>query len=128
MKNYLVTFGLIFLISIGVIFLLPEKEIVIEKEIAVGVEKELIKEEGSVITNSFSLLNQENFCSVEIEFLEEGDEKFCFQKPKLKEERGIEIDLTNNKALLYEQGKLVKIFPLLHQAPKEKWFRVQLVI
>jgi len=117
MRYYLIVFGLIFLIIIMIVFLLPEKEIVIE------IERELTKEGNSVTINSLSLTNQENFCSAEIEFLEEGDKKFCFRKSKLKEERGIEIDLTNNKALLYGQGKLIKIFPLLYQSPEEKWFQ-----
>ncbi len=116
MRYYLIAFGLIFLI-IMIVFLLPEKEMFIE------FERELTKEGNSVATDSLSLPSQENFCVTEIEFLEEGDKKFCFRKSKLKEERGIEIDLTNNRILLYKQGKLIKIFPLLYQAPEEKWFQ-----
>jgi len=67
--------------------------------------------------------SEENFCSKEIKFINEDDEKFCFQKSKLTEPRGIEVDLTNNKALLYDNGKLTKIFPLAYQSPENKWYQ-----
>jgi len=45
------------------------------------------------------------------------------EKSKLTEPRGIEVDLTNNKALLYDNGKLIKIFPLAYQSPENKWYQ-----
>lgn len=42
---------------------------------------------------------------------------------KLTESRGIEIDLTNNKAALYNEGKLIKTMPLSYQSPEDKWFQ-----
>ena len=65
---------------------------------------------------------EENFCIDDIKFSDEDDEKFCFQKSKLTEPRGIEVDLTNNKALLYDNGKLTKIFPLAYQSPEGSLF------
>ncbi len=66
---------------------------------------------------------EKNLCAEGVEFLNKDDEKFCFQEPKLTESRGLAVDLTNNKALLYEQGKLIKIFPLFYQAPEDRWFQ-----
>lgn len=66
---------------------------------------------------------KENFCLEGIEFLNEDDKKFCFQESKLTESRGLEVDLTSNKVLLYDQGKLIKIFPLSYQAPEGKWYQ-----
>jgi murein DD-endopeptidase MepM/ murein hydrolase activator NlpD len=45
------------------------------------------------------------------------------QITKLTENRGIEIDLTNNKAGLYDDGKLIKTLPLAYQSPENKWFQ-----
>ncbi len=67
---------------------------------------------------------RKDFCAAETEFLEEGDEEFCFQNPKLTEPRGIEVDLTNNKALIYDEGKLIRILPLFYQSPENRWFEV----
>lgn len=46
-----------------------------------------------------------------------------FQKQKLTESRGIEIDLTNNKATLYNEWESIKILPLSYQSPEDKWFQ-----
>jgi murein DD-endopeptidase MepM/ murein hydrolase activator NlpD len=45
------------------------------------------------------------------------------EKPKLTEWRGLEVNLTNNKAFFYEDGKLIKTFPLLYQSPENKWYQ-----
>ncbi len=42
---------------------------------------------------------------------------------KLTENRGVEIDLTNNKADLYDNGKLIKTLSLAYQSPEDKWFQ-----
>src|SRR3989344_3680900 len=63
------------------------------------------------------------FCSDDVEFSSEEDERFCAQEPKITEAKGVEVDLTLNKALLYDGGKLVKVLPLYYQAPEDKWFQ-----
>ncbi|MEX2033318.1 MAG: peptidoglycan DD-metalloendopeptidase family protein [Candidatus Colwellbacteria bacterium] len=63
------------------------------------------------------------FCSEDVEFSSEEDERFCAQEPKITEAKGVEVDLTLNKALLYDGGKLVKVLPLYYQAPEDKWFQ-----
>ncbi len=68
------------------------------------------------------LVKADNFCKDGIIFSDPKDERFCFRKSKLTESKGIEVDLTNKKALLYEVGKLAEILPLLYQAPEGKWF------
>ena len=45
------------------------------------------------------------------------------EKPKLTELRGLEVDLTKNKAFFYDDGKLIKTFPLLYQSPENKWYQ-----
>ncbi len=45
------------------------------------------------------------------------------EKPKLTESRGVEIDLTNNKAAIYNEGKLIKTLPLAYQSSEDKWFQ-----
>lgn len=42
---------------------------------------------------------------------------------KLTESRGIEIDLTNNKATLYNEWESIKILPLSYQSLENKWFQ-----
>ena len=66
---------------------------------------------------------KKDFCSRDAAFSSEEDKKFCFQEPKLTEARGMEVDLALNKALLYENGQLVKVLPLYYQAPEDKWFQ-----
>ena len=65
-----------------------------------------------------------NFCDEKLfSGLEEKDKNLCFREPKLTDKKGIEVDLTNSKALLYENGKFTQILPLLYQAPEEKWYQ-----
>lgn len=63
-----------------------------------------------------------NFCAENTEFAEESDKKFCSERSKLFELRGIEVDLTAQKALLYDGGKLIKVLNLAYQSPEFKWF------
>lgn len=52
-------------------------------------------------------------------------QQFAFVKnfSKLTDSRGIEIDLTGNKAMLYDKGELIKTLPLSYQSPEDKWFQ-----
>lgn len=70
-----------------------------------------------------SEFKSENFCSDSAVSISPEDKKFCLRKSKLTEEKGIEVDLTNKRTFLFEGGKLVKILPLLYQAPEDKWFQ-----
>lgn len=65
-----------------------------------------------------------NFCDAQLfAGLNEADKKFCFRAQKLSEARGIEIDLTNNISTLWDNRKIVKILPLLYQAPEDRWYQ-----
>lgn len=66
---------------------------------------------------------KENFCASEVISDNNIDKKFCQQKPKTFESRGIEIDLTNKKALLYDIGKVVQVLNVAYQSPEGKWFQ-----
>ncbi len=72
-----------------------------------------------------SIINQEkeNFCPAEFTSNNESDNKFCQQKPKIFESRGVEIDLTNKKVLLYDTGKVVQVLNVAYQSPEGKWFQ-----
>ena len=71
---------------------------------------------GDVYTNKYC--DQAFFTN-----LDATDKKFCARQTKLTKSGGIEVDLTNGKAMLYENGTLVKIFPLSYQAPENKWYQ-----
>ena len=66
--------------------------------------------------------NLENYCTASSIFSEIGDEAFCSQPSLLTEERGIVINLSLNKAFLYDQNKLLYVLPLAYQSPDNKWF------
>lgn len=110
---------------IVLIFLLPGNKIIIENKTAFQ-EKEIAKESVSETDNlqiTDSSEAKRNLCADEILFLSEVDRKFCFQESKLTKARGLAVDLTNNRALLYDSEKLIKIFPLSYQSPEGKWFQ-----
>ncbi len=98
------------------LFLFPQEKNIAEIKTAV-----------SPMINSFSepeapLKPEKNFCDQNIQLSTQDEKIFCLRQPKLSGARGIEIDLTNNKALLYNEGKLIKIFPLSYQSPENKWY------
>jgi len=64
-----------------------------------------------------------NYCDDNIIFTNEDDKKYCFLSPYLIKGRGVEIDLTTNKARLYDKGKLIKILDLLYQSPQNVWMQ-----
>lgn len=51
------------------------------------------------------------------------DSVYCFEKSKLTQNRGIEINLTDKKAILYENGKIIKTLPVAYQSPENVWFQ-----
>ena len=129
MRQRAILFGIIIFISItfffagyklGLFLFSPDAELRGQQATQNYAEKNT--ELGGLTENS-EVNVEENFCSDEIKFINEDDKKFCFQKSKLTEPRGIEVDLTNNKALLYDSGKLIKIFPLSYQSPENKWYQ-----
>ena len=75
---------------------------------------------SSFIANLIQLKN--SFCADGVILQSKDDEKFCIKKPNLSESRGIIIDLTHNKAVLYDNWKVIKILPVAYQAKEGKWF------
>jgi murein DD-endopeptidase MepM/ murein hydrolase activator NlpD len=84
--------------------------------------KEPAPAQPSPIFEKSSISTAENFCVENAKFSEENDKKFCYQPPKLFEPRGVEVDLTAQKAFMYDNGKLVKVLNLAYQSPEYKWF------
>lgn len=85
-----------------------------------------------LISNSNDSINQKNliiiksilnYCDDNTIFANEDDKKFCFIDPYLIKDRGIEINLTTKKVLLYDRGKLIKTLNLLYQSPENVWFQ-----
>ncbi len=64
-----------------------------------------------------------NSCSDAVELQNEADRVFCFQAPKLTEQKGLQIDLTTQKALLFDNGKIIAILPVAYQSPEGVWFQ-----
>lgn len=110
-----------FLVAWGTDFLLTSKN-----EITIELKRDL--EAGAKFLEEKNPL-RENLClpaqagAENISFQNESDKEFCFRSPKLTEARGIQIDLTAQKALLYDGGKLVKILPVAYQSKEGKWYQ-----
>ena len=66
---------------------------------------------------------QKNICAETLVLREESDRHFCFEAPKLTEQKGVQIDLTEKKILLFENGKIVDILPVAYQSPEGVWFQ-----
>ncbi|TRZ64151.1 MAG: murein L,D-transpeptidase, partial [Spirochaetia bacterium] len=77
----------------------------------------------SMLSPNESVLAEENYCVSDIKFSDESDKKFCSQKSKIGGTKGLEINLTAEKALLYENGKLTSILPLAYQSQEGKWYQ-----
>jgi murein DD-endopeptidase MepM/ murein hydrolase activator NlpD len=75
--------------------------------------------EPKIITNKPTV----NFCNEKTIFTDERDKEFCFRGPYLIKERGLEIDLSRKKAILYDEGKIKKILNLSYQSPENVWFQ-----
>jgi len=66
---------------------------------------------------------EENYCVPGIKFSDESDKKLCSEKSKIGGAKGLEINLTAGKALLYENEKLISVLPLAYQSQEGKWFQ-----
>lgn len=64
-----------------------------------------------------------NVCAETIVFKEEADRRYCFQPPKVTEQKGLQIDLTAQKAILFENGTIIDILPVAYQSPEQVWFQ-----
>jgi len=62
-------------------------------------------------------------CTNETQLYESSDERWCRQAPLMNSFRLFQIDLTNNRILFFENGRLAKTFPIAYQAPYGKWFQ-----
>jgi len=69
-----------------------------------------------------NLPSSRNYCSAETKFSTEKDKQLCFQHPYFIKNRGLEINLTDDKVTLYNKGKLVAVLPLRYQSPDNVWF------
>jgi murein DD-endopeptidase MepM/ murein hydrolase activator NlpD len=71
------------------------------------------------------MLPRVSYCEEKLEarFANSPNIHHCTKPPKLTARRGIEVNLTANTALLFEEGKLIAVEPLLYQAPEGKWFQ-----
>src|SRR4030042_1921285 len=98
------------------LFLFPQKTQITASAVPATVEN------VSTSTQTAAIV-KENYCLSGIKFLEESDEKFCSQKSKVGGAKGLEINLTASKALLYENGKLTNVLPLAYQSQEGKWFQ-----
>lgn len=75
------------------------------------------------VQNQYESAVENDYCVSDIKFLEESDKNFCSQKSKIGGVKGLEIDLTANKALLYENEKLTSVLPLAYQSQEGKWYQ-----
>ncbi len=66
---------------------------------------------------------RKNVCADTIVLKDETDRHYCFETPKLTEPKGLQIDLTAQKALLFEDGKIIEILPVAYQSPEGVWFQ-----
>jgi len=70
--------------------------------------------------NNFS--SSHNYCLEETEFSTEEDKQLCFQDPYFIKDRGLEINLTDSRVTLYDNGNLIAVLPLRYQSPDNIWF------
>ena len=68
-------------------------------------------------------VTKSDVCAETLKLLDETDRHYCFEAPKLTELKGVQIDLTTQKALLFENGKLIEIVPVAYQSPEGVWFQ-----
>lgn len=66
---------------------------------------------------------QNNVCAETLVLNDEADRHYCFEAPKLTEPKGLQIDLTTQKAILFENGKIIDILPVAYQSPEGVWFQ-----
>ncbi|OGM94273.1 hypothetical protein A2524_01210 [Candidatus Wolfebacteria bacterium RIFOXYD12_FULL_48_21] len=66
---------------------------------------------------------QKNICAETLQLADETDRHYCFEAPKITEQKGAQIDLTTQKIILFENGKIVDILPVAYQSPENVWFQ-----
>lgn len=66
---------------------------------------------------------QKNICVDALILKDEADRHYCFEATKLTEQKGLQIDLTAQKAILFDDGKIVDILPVAYQSPEGVWFQ-----
>lgn len=64
-----------------------------------------------------------DICADGVKIAEEADRHYCFESIKLTDAKGLQIDLTTQKALLFENGKLIETLPVAYQSPEGVWFQ-----
>lgn len=64
-----------------------------------------------------------NLCDAAFVPKDEADLHYCLEAPKLTEPKGMQIDLTEQKAILFDNGKIVDILPVAYQSPEGVWFQ-----
>lgn len=111
------------LIAVGaafsVITLIPRRETIL-----VGALSEAGKKFTAQAFQDLALLKEvTNYCAKTVRIIDENDRQLCLQKPRLPEKRGIEVNLSNNKVLLIDDGQIIEILPLAYQSPSDKWFK-----
>lgn len=62
-------------------------------------------------------------CDSRVSLYAPQDVSFCENIPKLDRFRLFEVNLSKNRILFYEQGLLVRTFPIAYQAAYGKWFQ-----
>lgn len=70
-----------------------------------------------------TITKEGGICAETLILREESDRHFCFEAPKLTEQKGVQINLTEKKILLFENGKIVDILPVAYQSPEGVWFQ-----
>ena len=66
---------------------------------------------------------QKNICAKTLQLADEADRHYCFEAPKLTEQKGLQIDLVAQKAILFENGTIIEIVPVAYQSPENVWFQ-----
>lgn len=113
-----------FIAGIGIRYFKEKQQIIIFKKTTLEASINRSITSVTVINkNEIKETGKTNYCGGYLNLISSENKKYCFREPKLTETRGIEIDLTNQKALLYEKGQLIKILPLAYQAPEDRWFQ-----
>lgn len=64
-----------------------------------------------------------SICADTLTLKDDADRHYCFDAPKLTESKGLQIDLTAQKAILFEGGQIIDILPVAYQSPEGVWFQ-----
>ena len=62
-------------------------------------------------------------CATTLRLADEADRHYCDKVPKLNDAKGLQIDLTAQKAILFDDGMIVDILPVAYQSPEGVWFQ-----